>query len=105
MKYKLGQETDKGRITGVYLRGYEGKEKLYYLINGELVQESEFKDIPDNDELPKSKFELNKLTSLGRVIGIQLEGDEYYYDVTESGKVVNFFEEDFDLYAEDCFED
>ncbi|MEM6398677.1 MAG: hypothetical protein AAF349_04780 [Cyanobacteria bacterium P01_A01_bin.68] len=105
MNYKLGQETERGRITGVYLRGYEGEERTFYLVNGEFIQESEFKDIPDNNELPKSKFELNELTSLGRIIGIQLEGNKYYYDVTESGKVVDFYEEDLLLCSEDDFED
>lgn len=105
MNYKLGQETDKGKITGVYLRGYAGEEKVFSLVNGEFIDESEFKDIPNNNELPKTKYELNELTSLGRIIGIQLEGDEYYYDVTESGRVVDFYEEDLLLCSEDAFED
>lgn len=105
MKYKIGQETDKGTITGIYLRKIEGELKHLYCINGEFIEESKLKVISTSIDLPKPKFELNEWTSLGMIIGIQLDDNNYSYDVTESGKMVDFFEEDLLLCSEDAFED
>ena len=103
MKYKIGQETDKGKIIGIHLRNIDGQIKNMYLVDDGLVEESEL--VLSNSfnfaNLPNHKFKINDNTELGKVIGIQFRDDEYFYEILESGELFDFFEEDTTLYSED----
>ena len=103
MKYKIGQETDKGRIVGTYLRNVGGQIKNMYLVDDGLVEESKLalSGCFNFVNLPSHKFQLNDQTELGKVIGIQFRDGEYFYEILESGELVDFFEEDTTLYSED----
>ncbi len=105
MKYKLGQKTDKGEITGIYLKNINAQVKNIYRVNSEFIEESDLKVLSTNTDLPKSKFEINDVTFLGKVIGIEIEDGEYFYEVLESGELIDFFEEDTLWYSEDLFQD
>ena len=63
-----------------------------YLVDDGLVEESEL--ILSNsfniDNLPINKFKINDETELGKVIGIQLRDGEYFYEVLESGELIDF---------------
>lgn len=103
MKYKIGQQTDKGRIVGTYLRNIDSKIKNMYLVDDGLVEESELvlSESSISDNLPNHSFKINDDTKLGKVIGIQFRDNEYLYEILESGELVDFFEEDTTLYSED----
>ena len=103
MKYKIGQQTDKGFIVGTYLRNIDSQIKNMYLVDDGLVEESELalSNSSNLANLPNHKFKINDKTELGKVIGIQFRDGEYFYEILESGELVDFFEEDTTLYSED----
>jgi hypothetical protein len=103
VKYKIGQQTDKGRIIGTYLRNIDSQIKNMYLVDDGLIEESELavSGHSNHDSLPSHKFKINDNTELGKVIGIQIRDGEYFYEILESGELVDFFEEDTTLYSED----
>lgn len=103
MKYKIGQQTNKGCIVGIYLRNIDSQIKNMYLVGDGLVEESEIvlSESSNLVSLPSYKFKINDDTELGKVIGIQIRDGEYFYEILESGELVDFFEEDTTLYSED----